>query len=181
MARNLTDSIVKNELQKLDRCPVSTSERKLVERAIIRFNKQRDPGKGLVNVSPIEMTEEWVQLYVALRRGSGSETPRLYARHLRLWSARVFPTVKRRPVALMESLSGSQGGCLDGDTSLIDKSGALLDLPRCVIPRGDLGLLADIYRDAAAFIDTGYDRSKLKTPGLGHLETAVKWARDGLH
>ena len=181
MASDLTESVVKAELQQLDRFPVSPSERKLAERAISRFKSKPDPSKIWGNRPQIQLTEEWVQLYVALRRGCGDDSRRLYASHLRRWSAYLCPTAKRRPDALTESLSGSQGGCLDGVASLIDKSGASLDLPGCVNPRGDLGLPADIYGDDAAFIDTGYDRSKLKMPGLGHLETAVKWARDGLH
>ena len=67
----------------------------------------------------------------------------------------------------------------------IVKTAALLELPtypedlqRWVIPRGDLELPADIYGDDVLFIDDGYERSKLRVPGLLHLEVAVKWSRE---
>ena len=100
----LTDSVVKAELDQLDRLPVSDEER----------NTEDD-------ASPIEMTEDWVRLYVALRRGSGGQPLRLSASHLRRWRARVVVHDCEA-----ESLH-SQASCL----------GEVGDLPRGLAKMGD--------------------------------------------
>ena len=132
----LRDTVVKVELDQMDKFPASDEERKVACRAIVRFKGRRDPGNTEDDASPIEVTEDWVRLYVALRRGSGSQSMRLSAGHLRRWRARVSSstTVKRKV--------------------FIVKTAALLELPtypedlqRWVIPRGDLELPADIYGD----------------------------------
>ena len=163
----LRDTVVKAELDQMDKFPVSDEERKVACRAIVRFKGKRDPGNTEDDGSPIEMTEDWVRLYVALRRGSGSQSMRLSAGHLRRWRARVSSstTVKRkvfivRTVALEELPTYPE------------------DLQRWVIPRGDLELPADIYGDDVVFIDDGYDRSKLNVPGLLHLEVGVRCGRE---
>ena len=146
----LTDSVVKAELDQLDRFPVSDEER----------NTEDD-------ASPIEMTEDWVRLYVALRRGSGSQSMRFSAGHLRRWRARVSSsTIVKRKVFIVKT------------AALLELPTYPEDLQRWVIPRGELELPADIYGDDVVFIDDGYDRSKLNVPGLLHLEVAVRWARE---
>ena len=129
----------------------------------MRFKGRRGGGGVEDDESPIEVTEDWVRLYVALRRASGSQTVRLNASHLRRWRQRVsqYTTVKRKVFIVKRAALEC--------CAHIDE-----DLHRWVIPRGELDLPADIYEDDVLFIDDGYDRSKLNMPGVLHLEVGCK-------
>ena len=82
---SIPDSVVQSELSALATNPVSEDERKVACRAIVRFKERRSAN----NEDPVDVTEDWVRLYVALRRASGSKEVRLSASHLRKWRARV--------------------------------------------------------------------------------------------
>ena len=163
----IADTDVKRELSDLEQKPVNEDERKNACRAIMRFKGRRGGGGVEDDESPIEVTEDWVRLYVALRRASGSQTVRLNASHLRRWRQRVsqYTTVKRKVFIVQRALLEC--------CAHIDE-----DLHRWVIPRGELDLPADIYEDDVLFIDDGYDRSKLNMPGVLHLEVGCKCARE---
>ena len=157
---------VRQEIAELGERPVSDEERKVACRAIVRFKGQRQ-GNADEEDTPIEVTEDWVRLYVALRRASGSSTMRLTASQLRRWKAKVcqVTTVKRKVFIVKKAA--------------LDKLPAPPeDLEKWMIPRGELELPADIHGDDDVFIDDGYDRSKLNMPGILHLEVAVKWNRE---
>ena len=160
----IPDSHVQRELGGLDEKPPSDEERKNAARAIVRFKGAKGAAE---EESPIEVTEDWVRLYVALRRASGSSAVRFSAAHLRRWRARVSQstTVKRKIFIVKK-------------TALDQLPAYPQDLQRWIIPRGDIDLPADIYGDDVLFIDDGYDRSKLNIPGLLHLEVSVKCTRD---
>ena len=164
---DLEDHVVKDELARMEQDPVSAEERKVACRAIVRWKGSKACGVNEEDGSPIGMTEDWVRLYVALRRGSGGQPMRMSAAHLRRWKARVSSstTVKRKVFIVRKA-------------ALLDLPVYPEDLQSWVIPRGHLDLPADIYGDDVLFIDDGYDRSKLRVPGLLHLEVAVKWARE---
>ena len=91
----IPDSHVQRELGGLDEKPPSDEERKNAARAIVRFKGAKGAAE---EESPIDVTEDWVRLYVALRRASGSSAVRFSAAHLRRWRARVSQstTVKRK-------------------------------------------------------------------------------------
>ena len=164
---DLEDHVVKDELARMEQDPVSAEERKVACRAIVRWSGKRDPGVNEDDGAMIGITEDWVRLYVALRRGSGGQPMRMTAAHLRRWKARVssFTTVKRKVFIVRKA-------------ALLELPVYPEDLQSWVIPRGHLDLPADIYGDDVVFIDDGYDRSKLRVPGLLHLEVAVKWSRE---
>ena len=77
----IPDEDVQRELGGLEQRPVSEDERKNACRAIVRFKGRK--GQSEEEESPIEVTEDWVRLYVELRRASGSQSVRLNASHLR--------------------------------------------------------------------------------------------------
>ena len=163
----IPDADVQAALGGIEQQPVTDDERKNACRAIMRFKGRRGPNNAEEEASPIDVTEDWVRLYVALRRASGSDKVRFSADHLRRWRARVAQTttVKRKVFIVKKSAL------------------AMLpvyppDLQSWVIPQGDLDLPADIYGDDVLFVDDGYDRSKINLPGLLHLECAVKCTRD---
>ena len=70
----MPDSDVQRELGNIEHTPVSDDERKNACRAIVRFKGRRGHSNDEDESSPIEVTEDWVRLYVALRRASGSQT-----------------------------------------------------------------------------------------------------------
>ena len=157
---------VRSEIGQLAQRPVSDEERKVACRAIVRFKGQRQ-GNADEEDTPIEVTEDWVRLYVALRRASGSSSMRLSASQLRRWKAKACQqtTVKRKVFIVKKA-------ALDRLPAPPE------DLEKWLIPRGELELPADIHGDDDVFIDDGYDRSKLNMPGILHLEVAVKWSRE---
>ena len=163
----IPDTDVQRELGALEQRPVSEDERKNACRAIMRFKGRSGQSNAEEEESPIEVTEDWVRLYVALRRASGSPGVRLNASHLRRWRARVSQstTVKRKVFIVKKA-------------ALDQLAAEPQDLQRWVIPRGDLDLPADIYGDDVLFVDDGYDRSKINLPGLLHLEVAIKCTRE---
>ena len=163
----LPDNRVRSEIAGLGERPVSDEERKGACRAIVRFKGQRGQGNAEDEETQIDVTEDWVRLYVALRRASGSPTVRLSASQLRRWKAKVSQsTTVKRKVFIVK-------------TAALDELPAYPeDLQKWLIPRGELDLPADIHGDDVLFIDDGYDRSKLNVPGLLHLEVAVKWSRE---
>ena len=86
----IPDADVQRELGAIEQRPVTEDERKNACRAIMRFKGRRGPDNAEEDLqSPIEVTEDWVRLYVALRRASGSPSVRFSANHLRRWRARV--------------------------------------------------------------------------------------------
>ncbi len=147
-------------LQELDRNPPDAKERQVACRSLVRYNKVGGHNAG----EPIAATEDWVRLYIALRRTKG-EGARISMEQLRDWKLAVSTTttVKRK--------------CLVVERSKLD---ALPEYPEgldaWVIPQGSLDLPADIYGEDVIIIDDGYDRRKLNVPVL-HLELAVKWER----
>ena len=159
----VAESDVRDALGSLGNRPISQDERKNACRAIMRFKS----GANDENESPIEVTEDWVRLYVALRRASGSSAVRLNATHLRRWRMQVSQstTVKRKVFIVKKA-------------ALAELPAYPPDLQKWIIPRGDIDLPADIYGDDVVFVDDGYERSKLNLPGLLHLEVAVKCTRD---
>ena len=74
------------------------TERKNAARAIVRFKGAKGAAE---EESPIEVTEDWVRLYVALRRASGSSAVRFSAAHLRRWRARVCRACADRALPCM--------------------------------------------------------------------------------
>ena len=80
----IPDADVQLEVGGLNKHPVTEDERRTACRAIMRFKGK----KAEEEESPIEVTEDWVRLYVALRRASGSPSVRFSANHLRRWRAR---------------------------------------------------------------------------------------------
>ena len=150
---NMSDIVVQKEIDALAEQPVSEEERKIAFRAIARFK-----GAG-----EVELTEDWVRLYVALRRASGSQTVRLNASYLRKWRAKVSQcTIVKRKVFIVKK------------AALAELPAPPEDLEKRLLPRGELELPADIYEDDVVLIDDGYDRNKLNVPGVVHLEVAVK-------
>ena len=84
----IPDGMVRSEFAGLAERPVSEEERKTACRAIVRFKGQRGQGNAEDDESPMDVTEDWVRLYVALRRASGTPTVRLSATQLRRWRVR---------------------------------------------------------------------------------------------
>ena len=159
------NAAVQREIAELGQRPVTDEERKVACRAIVRFKGQRQGNDE--EDTQIEVTEDWVRLYVALRRASGSSTMRLSASQLRRWKAKVSQstTVKRKVFIVKKA-------------ALERLPAYPEDLDKWLIPRGELELPADIHGDDDVFIDDGYDRSKLNMPGILHLEVAVRWSRE---
>ena len=85
----IPDDDVQRELSAIAQRPVSEDERKTACRAIMRFKGRRGPHNAEDDETPIDVTEDWVRLYVALRRASGSQHVRFSANNLRKWRARV--------------------------------------------------------------------------------------------
>ena len=92
----IDDAAVQREISTIDEKPVSEEERNRACRAIVRFKGKKTPGNTSAEEQEIDTTEEWVRLYVALRR-AGGESARLNAGHLRRWRSRVSlsTTVKK--------------------------------------------------------------------------------------
>ena len=154
-AMELTEEAVRHELATMGDEAGTAEERASACRALVRWHKKDQA---------IARTEDWVRLYVALRR-CGSEGMRLNSKQLEHWNQRVMKqtTIKRKVFIVSQE-------ALDG----LEKRPP--DLHKWTIPRGTLDLPADIYGNDVVFIDDGYDRALIPIPGILHLEVAVKWS-----
>ena len=158
---SLTDDAVRREMSELKQNPPTHDERSQACRSLVRFRRGQNDAD-----SPIGATEDCARLYVALRRASAGGETRISACHLQQWRTRVSQsTTVMRKVFLVKKA--------DLDAMPAYPEG----LDQWVIPRGELELPADIYEDDVVLIDDGYDRSKLKLPGVLHLQVSAKWSR----
>ena len=149
------------ELTRLKAAPASPGERAVAQRALVRYEK---PGAGDVD-SVVSTTEEWVRLYIALRRVNPPGT-RLTAKVLTQWKTKVSSstTIKRK--------------CFLVETAALDALPKYPpDLDKWIIPKDQLVLPADIYTEGMLIIDDGYDRAKLNVPRVLHIECAAKWSQ----
>ena len=153
-AMEISEEAVRRELVTMGDTLGTPEERASAYRALVRWAKKD---------SVVARADDWVRLYVALRR-CGGDGVRLNSKQLEHWSQRVMKqtTIKRKVfIVSKEALSGL--------------AKAPPDLHKWTIPRGALDLPADIYDDDVLFIDDGYRRDLIPIPGILHLEVAVKW------
>ncbi len=147
-------------LAELDVNPPTQEERRKACRSLVRYAKLGNSHAQ----DQIQASEEWVRLYVALRRVCG-ESARVSESELREWKASVSAatTIKRK--------------CFIVERARLDRLPEWpAGLEDWVIPHGELDLPADIYTNDTVIIDDGCDRAKLQVPVL-HLELSVKWQR----
>ena len=133
----------------------------MAQRALVRYEK---PGACDVD-SVVSTTEEWVRLYIALRRVNPPGT-RLTANVLTQWKTKVTSstTIKRK--------------CFLVETAALDALPKYPpDLDKWIIPKDQLVLPADIYTEGMLIIDDGYDRAKLNVPRVLHIECAARWSQ----
>ena len=83
--RSFDPDAVQRELGKLQRTPPTSTEQ-IASRALVRFARASKEGD---DEHAIRATEEWVRLYIALRRAGGTGVERLSAETLRKWHTRV--------------------------------------------------------------------------------------------
>ncbi len=139
--------------------PPTVDERAKACRSLVRYSNKMTPGHEQIHAS-----EDWVRLYVALRRVRG-EHARVSEIELRDWKASVSAatTITRK--------------CFIVERERLDRLPTWPPgLEEWVIPHGELDLPADIYADDTIIIDDGYDRTLLGVPVL-HLELSVRWNR----
>ena len=162
--RTIDPDAVQRELVNLQRTPPTSPEHESATRSLVRFAKV---SKEDDNEHAVRATEEWVRLYIALRRAGGTGVTRLNAETLSAWHTRVCRqiSVKRKcfmiPKADLNKLAEYPP-----------------DLDRFVIPEGSLDLPADIYERDVLIVDDGFDRSKLNIPGVMHVEVACKCTQE---
>ena len=156
---NLPKEGVQRHLDAMDENPPTTEERQVACRSLMRYS--RSSGE-----TELESSEDWVRLYVALRRASGNAL-RVAPQILKSWKTRV-----KFIVSLLRK-------CY-----VVDRQ-ALEALPRqppglndFIIPRDAVVLPADIYAEDVVIVDDGFDRSLLNIPGVLHLEVSTTWQRE---
>ena len=161
--RQIDRDSVQRALGRSHEDPRQDKEREQANRSLVRFARASQGSEE----SAICATEEWVRLYVALRRAGGDRVDRLTGASLRGWRTRVQmeTTVSRKCLLVPKSSLARLGKYPD-------------DLDRWVIPAGDLELPADIYEQDVVIVDDGYDRRKLDLLGVSHVELCAKWARE---
>ena len=129
------------------------------------------PQKDEATVVP---TEEWVRLYIALRRvrqkrtGGIGAAPKIACDVLKSWKTRVSQTisVKRKLFILDAEAFNNISPRPEGiDAFLVDPSSVVLP--------------ADVLSSETVLIDDGFPREHLKCPGVLHLEVAVNWTQRG--
>ena len=103
-AQPLEEANVRREMAALVASPITADERVQAHRSLVRFERQeqRDDGGEQIRAS-----EDWVRLYVALRRaGGGNDGVRIHATQLRGWSTRVHrsTTMKRKCFVVQKAL-----------------------------------------------------------------------------
>ena len=164
--RGIDEASVKRELGRFNANPIQDKEREVATRSLVRFARAGVPLQGSEE-GTICAREEWVRLYVALRRAGGDSVERLTSVALRSWRTRVQmeTTVKRKCFLIKKA-----------ELDQLPEYPA--DLDRWVIPAGDLELPADIYEQDILIVDDGYDRRKLDLPGVLHVELCAKWTRE---
>ena len=117
-------------------------------------------------------TEEWVRLYIALRRVRQQKTgglgapPKIACDILKSWKTRVSQTisVKRKLFILDAEAFNNISPRPEGiDAFLVDPSSVVLP--------------ADVLSSETVLIDDGFPRGRLKCPGVLHLEVAVNWTQ----
>ena len=117
-------------------------------------------------------TEEWVRLYIALRRvrqkrtGGVGNAPKIACDVLKSWKTRVSQTisVKRKLFILDAEAFNNISPRPEGiDAFLVDPSSVVLP--------------ADVLSSETVLIDDGFPREHLKCPGVLHLEVAVNWTQ----
>ena len=84
--RSFDPDAVQRELGKLQRTPPTSEEQFIASRGLVRFARV---SKECDDDHPIRATEEWVRLYIGLRRARGPGVERLSAETLRTWHTRV--------------------------------------------------------------------------------------------
>ena len=84
--RHFSHDAVHRELDKLQRSPPTSKATAVASRSLVRFARSSQDSD---EDHAIRATEEWVRLYVALRRVGGPEVERLSADTLRTWYTRV--------------------------------------------------------------------------------------------
>ena len=119
-------------------------------------------------------TEEWVRLYIALRRvrqkrtGGVGAAPKIACDVLKSWKTRVSQTisVKRKLFILDAEAFNNISPRPEGiDAFLVDPSSVVLP--------------ADVLSSETVLIDDGFPREHLKCPCVLHLEVAVNWTQRG--
>ena len=156
------DAAVSTELQRLEAAPASPGERAAAQRALVRYEKTGG-GDG---DSVVSTTEEWVRLFIALRRVHSPST-RITPGLLSKWKTKVTSstTIKRK--------------CFLVETAALDALPKYPpDLEKWIIPKDELVLPADIYTEGMLIIDDGYDRAKLNVPRVLHIECAARWSQE---
>ena len=128
--RAIDPDAVQRELGNLQRTPPTPSEHDAATRSLVRFSKG---SKEDDNEHAVRATEEWVRLYIALRRAGGTGVERLSAETLRTWHTRVC-----RPLSLKRMCF------LVPKAELAALPEYPPDLDRFVVPAGSLDLPADI-------------------------------------
>ena len=84
--RSFDPDAVQRELGNLQHTPPTSKEQEIASRALVRFARASKEGD---DEHAIRATEEWVRLYIALRRAGGTGVERLSAETLRTWHTRV--------------------------------------------------------------------------------------------
>ena len=162
--RSFDPDDVQRELGQLQRTPPTSKEQDIASRSLARFARASKEGD---DEHAIRVTEEWVRLYIALRRAGGNGVERLSAETLRTWHTRVCRqfSLKRKCFLVPKAQLAALPECPP-------------DLDRLVVPAGSLDLPADIYEQDVLIVDDGFDRSKLNFPGVMHVELACKFTQE---
>ena len=155
------DAAFSTEFKRLEASPASPAERVAAQRALVRYEKS---GGGDED-SQVSASEDWVRLFIALRRVHPPRT-RITPELLKQWKTKITSsTIVKRKCFLVETAA------LDALPTYPP------DLDKWVIPKDELELPADIYTDGMLIIDDGYDRAKLNVPRVLHIECAARWSR----
>ena len=158
----ISEAAFNAELQRLAVQPPGAEELLVAQRSLVRYERQGPTD----DESKVCANEDWVRLFVALRRAHPIHT-RITPGLLRQWKSKVTSStsVKRK--------------CYLVETAALDALPQYPpDLDKWIIPREELVLPADIYTEGILIIDDGYDRAKLNVPGILHIECAAKWSQE---
>ena len=154
-------AIVAQELDEkllaLKDAPAHAQESYAAKRALVRYGKCDDE---------ISASEDWVRLFIALRRTVGP-------------AARITPGMLKQWKPHVSSVTTLKRKCYLVDRKALDALPVYPpDLDNWVIPKDSISLPADIYSDDMLIIDDGYDRSQLNIPGVMHIECGARWQLD---
>ena len=153
-AMAIADKELEEQLVALKDSPGHSEESYAAKRALVRYGKCDDE---------ISASEDWVRLFIALRRTAGP-------------AVRITPAILKQWKPKVSSVTTLKRKCYLVDRLALDALPAYPpDLDKWVIPKDELVLPADIYSDGMLIIDDGYDRLKLNVPGVLHIECGARW------